>query len=162
MNESSKYFRGTWILITERNMHLHEQTNLGGPILSETSPRTCHSFSGQPYGRKVLRFQLDLSYGDFHFNFIFKIVYRRHNSVGIVIGYGLEDRALIRGRGKIFLFIDFVPGLGPTQSHIQWVHLAVFPGIKRQGREADHSPPSNAEVKKGGGILRHMSSCHND
>jgi hypothetical protein len=23
-----------------------------------------------------------------------------------------------------------------------------FPGVKRQGREADHSPPTNAEVKK--------------
>jgi hypothetical protein len=25
-------------------------------------------------------------------------------------------------------------------------------GVKRQGREADHSPPSSAEVKKGGAI----------
>jgi hypothetical protein len=23
-----------------------------------------------------------------------------------------------------------------------------FPGLKRQGREADHSPPASAEVKK--------------
>jgi hypothetical protein len=23
-----------------------------------------------------------------------------------------------------------------------------FPGVKRQGREADHSPPSSAKVKK--------------
>jgi hypothetical protein len=26
------------------------------------------------------------------------------------------------------------------------------PGVKRQGREADHSPPSSAEVKNGGAI----------
>jgi hypothetical protein len=35
-----------------------------------------------------------------------------------------------------------------------------FPGVKKQGREVDHSPPSNAEVKNGGAIppLPHMSS----
>jgi hypothetical protein len=39
---------------------------------------------------------------------------------------------------------------------------AVSPGVKRQGREADHSPPSNAEVKNGGAIppLSHISSYH--
>jgi hypothetical protein len=29
---------------------------------------------------------------------------------------------------------------------------AIFPGVKRQGREADHSPTSSAEVKNGGAI----------
>jgi hypothetical protein len=29
-----------------------------------------------------------------------------------------------------------------------WVPEAFTPGIKRLGREADRSPPSNAEVKK--------------
>jgi hypothetical protein len=27
-----------------------------------------------------------------------------------------------------------------------------FPGVKRPGREADHSPPSSAEVKNGGAL----------
>jgi hypothetical protein len=31
---------------------------------------------------------------------------------------------------------------------IQWISGAFSPGVKRQGREADHSPPSSAEVKK--------------
>jgi hypothetical protein len=43
-------------------------------------------------------------------------------------------------------------GLGPTQPFIQWVPGALPPGVKRQGREADHSPPSSAEVNSGGGI----------
>jgi hypothetical protein len=34
------------------------------------------------------------------------------------------------------------PGLGPTQPPVQWL-----PGEKRPGSEADHSPPSSAEVK---------------
>jgi hypothetical protein len=38
--------------------------------------------------------------------------------------------------------------LGSTQSPIQWVPGAFTPGVKRQGREADHSPPNSAEVKK--------------
>jgi hypothetical protein len=41
------------------------------------------------------------------------------------------------------------------------VSLVAFSlGIKRQGREADHSPSTTAEVKKGGATppLPHMSS----
>jgi hypothetical protein len=30
---------------------------------------------------------------------------------------------------------------------IQWVTLALSPGVKQLGREADHSPPSRGEVK---------------
>jgi hypothetical protein len=37
--------------------------------------------------------------------------------------------------------------LGPTQPHIQWVSGALTLGIKRPGREADHSPPSSSEIK---------------
>jgi hypothetical protein len=37
--------------------------------------------------------------------------------------------------------------MGPTQPPIRCV-----PGLKRQGREADHSPPPSAEVRKGGAI----------
>jgi hypothetical protein len=33
-------------------------------------------------------------------------------------------------------------GTGTTQSPIQWV-----PGVKRPGRETDHSPPSSTEIK---------------
>jgi hypothetical protein len=37
--------------------------------------------------------------------------------------------------------------LGPTQPHIQSVPRALSLGVKRPRREADHSPPSSAEVK---------------
>jgi hypothetical protein len=47
------------------------------------------------------------------------------------------------GRAKNFLFSKSSrPAPGSTQP-IQWV-----PGVKRPGREADHSPPTSAEVKK--------------
>jgi hypothetical protein len=49
----------------------------------------------------------------------------------------------------IFLFTTASrPALGPTQPHIQWVPGALSLGVKRPGREANHSPPSSAEVKE--------------
>jgi hypothetical protein len=35
-----------------------------------------------------------------------------------------------------------------TQHPIQWIPGALSPGVKLQEREADHSPPASAEVKK--------------
>jgi hypothetical protein len=53
---------------------------------------------------------------------------------------------------KIFLSTASRPALGVTQPPIQWVPGALPPGVKRQRREADQSPPSSAEVKNGGAI----------
>jgi hypothetical protein len=52
--------------------------------------------------------------------------------------------------------------LGPTQPPIQWVLGALSLRVKRPGHEADHSPPSSAEVKNVGAIppLPHISSWH--
>jgi hypothetical protein len=47
--------------------------------------------------------------------------------------------------------------LGPTQTPIQWVPGALSPGVKRQGRETDHSPPTTVEVKK---MWIYISSAH--
>jgi hypothetical protein len=38
--------------------------------------------------------------------------------------------------------------LGPTQPPIQWIRGALSLGVRRPGREADHSTPSSAEVKE--------------
>jgi hypothetical protein len=57
-------------------------------------------------------------------------------------------RRLSPGKGKNFLFsTSFRPVLGPTQPHIQWVPGVLLQRVKRQEREADHSPPTSAEVK---------------
>jgi hypothetical protein len=40
-----------------------------------------------------------------------------------------------------------IPALVPTQPPIQWLPAALYRGVKRPGREADHSPPSSAKVK---------------
>jgi hypothetical protein len=52
----------------------------------------------------------------------------------------------------IFLFtIASGTVLGPTQPPIQWIPGALSLEVKRPGREADHSPPSSAEVKNAWG-----------
>jgi hypothetical protein len=50
-------------------------------------------------------------------------------------------------RDFFFFFLPSLPGLGPIQPPIQWVPGALSPWVKRSVREADHSPPSSAEVK---------------
>jgi hypothetical protein len=76
----------------------------------------------------------------------------RDSSVGIALCYGLDDRgSRVRFSGVglgIFLFTTASrTALGPTQPPIQWVLEALSLGVKRPGRETDHSPPSTAEVK---------------
>jgi hypothetical protein len=80
-------------------------------------------------------------------------IYRNHDSsVGIALGYGLDDRGsrvrFPRGLG-IFLFTTASRTvLGPTQPPIQWVPGALSLRVKRPGRVADHSLPSSSEVKE--------------
>jgi hypothetical protein len=63
-------------------------------------------------------------------------------TIGIL---GFDSR---RGRG-IFLFTTASRTvLGPTQPPIQWVPGALSLGVKRPGCQADHSPPSSAEVEE--------------
>jgi hypothetical protein len=49
--------------------------------------------------------------------------------------------------GFFLFFTAFRPVLGPNQPPIQWVPGVLSPEVKRPGRETDHSPPSNAEVR---------------
>jgi hypothetical protein len=73
----------------------------------------------------------------------------RDSAVGIATGYGLDDRSSSPGRVKNLLFSTlFIPVLGSTQPPIQWVPGAFSLGLKRPGREADHSPSTSAQVKK--------------
>jgi hypothetical protein len=76
----------------------------------------------------------------------------RDRSVGIALGYGLDYRSsrfrFPAGAGNFSLHHGVQTALGPTQPLIQWVRGALSLGVKRPGREADHSPPSSAEFKE--------------
>jgi hypothetical protein len=69
----------------------------------------------------------------------------RDSSVDMATGYRLDGRGVpVRVPvGSRFFCTSFRPILGPIQPPIQWVPVALSPR-----READHSPPSSAEVKK--------------
>jgi hypothetical protein len=74
----------------------------------------------------------------------------------MVVGYSYWLRAgrpMVRSSSpnsvKNFLFSKSSrPALGFTQPPIQWVPGALSSGLKQPGREAEHSPPASAEVKK--------------
>jgi len=58
-----------------------------------------------------------------------------------------------QGQG-IFLFATASRlALGPTNPPTQWISRALSPGVKRPGREADHSPPSTAPLHLHGVVL---------
>jgi hypothetical protein len=72
-------------------------------------------------------------------------------AVGTTTSYELDDQGVgvrVLVRSRIFSSPLSRPAKGSTQPPIQWVP-GLFPrGIKQLGREADHSPPTSAEVKK--------------
>jgi hypothetical protein len=74
----------------------------------------------------------------------------RDSSVGIATSYGLDDQrggSSSPGRIKIFHFcISSRPGVHLTSYKMGTGDS--FSGVKRQGREADHSSPTRAKVKK--------------
>jgi hypothetical protein len=80
-----------------------------------------------------------------------------HNSVGIAprIRVGqLRNRSLIPDWGQSFYFCCVVSRLAlrPAPPTVEWVWEGgglFLPGVKRRRLEADHSPPSRAEVKNG-------------
>jgi hypothetical protein len=78
----------------------------------------------------------------------------RDSSVGITTGYGLDDWGSIPCR-ETFVLLSTVsrPALGDPPKLISNGYRDIFSkGVKRQGREADHSPPSSAKVKNGGAV----------
>jgi hypothetical protein len=68
----------------------------------------------------------------------------RDSSVGTATGYGLDDRL-----GQEFSLLNVVQtGSGAYPASYPMGTGGFFPGGKAAGCEADHSPPTTAEVKK--------------
>jgi hypothetical protein len=64
---------------------------------------------------------------------------RRDSVDGNATGYGLDDGGVSTSSS---------PAIGSPSLLSNGYGGALSPGVKRAGREADHSPPTNAEVKK--------------
>jgi hypothetical protein len=75
----------------------------------------------------------------------------RDGSVGIATGNGLNDRGseFESRKGQEFPLLHVVQtGSGAHPASYTMGNGALCPGLKRPGREADHSPSTSAEVKK--------------
>jgi hypothetical protein len=76
----------------------------------------------------------------------------RDSSVGIALGYGLDDRgSRLRfpvGAGNFSFHHRVQNGSGAHTVSYPMGTRVLSLEIKRPGREADHSPPSSAEVKE--------------
>ena len=68
------------------------------------------------------------------------------SSVGIATGFGLDGPRIESRWGRDFPHLSR-PALGPTQPPVQWVP-GLSRGKERPERDADHSPPFRAVVKK--------------
>jgi hypothetical protein len=64
---------------------------------------------------------------------------------------GLTTGVRFRRAEDIHIFsIMSRPALGFEEPSIPWVPAELPQGVKGQGREVDHSPPSSADAKNGG------------
>jgi hypothetical protein len=81
--------------------------------------------------------------------FLKKKILMHLNRIAQWYSAGLDDRGFEsrQGLGIFLLTTASRPALGPTQPPVQWVPGALSLGVKWPGREADHLPPSSAEVK---------------
>jgi hypothetical protein len=75
----------------------------------------------------------------------------RDSAVGIATDYGLDNRGV--GVPSPFEVKNVLPQAGKTGSGAHQASYSMgtggsFPAVKRQGREADHSPTTSAEVNK--------------
>jgi hypothetical protein len=92
------------------------------------------------------------------------ILTRSHDgSLGIATNYRLDGQGWIRGRARFFSTPQHLNWLRGPPSLLFNVYWWLFPwGVKQQGSEDDHSPPSSTKVKNGGAVpqLTHISSWH--
>jgi hypothetical protein len=75
---------------------------------------------------------------------------RRDSSVGIATGYGLDDQGVafrVPVGSRIFSSRRRPDRLWGPPSLLSNGYRVFFPGLKRPGREDDHSPPTSVEVK---------------
>jgi hypothetical protein len=82
------------------------------------------------------------------FQLPYELIVRSQSSIVSIATGKLRGRSSSPGKIKNFLFKSSRLALGSTQPPIQWVPGTISLGLKRPVREADHSPPTSAEVKK--------------
>jgi hypothetical protein len=72
------------------------------------------------------------------FNLLLNEYLSRDSSVGIAMGYGLDDRGSIPGRSKFFCTPQHPDRLGARLASYPTATVSLYLGVNRPGREADH------------------------
>jgi hypothetical protein len=85
------------------------------------------------------------------------IEYARHNSDSLRT-INTYNRSCLSTFYKLLWIHPFQPALVIHPPPIQWVPRALSSGVMRQGREADHSPPTSTEINKSIHPLPHTFS----
>jgi hypothetical protein len=91
-------------------------------------------------------FNLRTRHDVFHLRYIFYVFQSQDSAVGKLDIRGVGVRVPAGARDFLFSTVSR-PVLGPSQLPIQRAEKDLSPGVKRQRHEADHSPPTSADVK---------------
>lgn len=71
-----------------------------------------------------------------------------------------RDGVYVPYRDKLLLFSEiFKPALRPTRHPVQWVQRFLSVGVKRLGREGNHSSPSATKAKNEWRSTSPLSTC---
>ena len=68
----------------------------------------------------------------------------RNTVVSVATGYGLDGPGIEFRRGRVFVSVQTGPGVHPV---FYAMGTGSIPGVMHPGRDVDHRPPSDAEVK---------------
>jgi hypothetical protein len=116
---------------------------ISGPKQNEVSELRCTVFRNEE--------RIDL-YKSPRFIGILKSRKSRDISVGIALGYGLDDRGsgvrFPAGAENFSVNHRVQNGSGAHPASYPMGTRGSFLGVKRPGREADHSPPYSSEIKE--------------
>jgi hypothetical protein len=92
------------------------------------------------------------TYGMYKQRYTTRCTWSRHSAVGIAGGYGPDSPGVgvLVSVGSRKLYSPRRPDwlLGPPNPLTKGCRRVISTGVKRQGREADQSSPTRAEVKK--------------
>jgi hypothetical protein len=86
-----------------------------------------------------------------HFRRVLSNTWSRNSVVGIATVYGLDDRRVgvrVPVGSRIFSSPRRPDRLWDPSNPYPMGTVGSFPGLKRPGRQADHSPPASVKVKK--------------
>jgi hypothetical protein len=104
----------------------------------------CHDSPQKDSHSLIINVSLTKAIASYHTRLRYQCLKTKLHSY--LIGYDIATVGVRVPIGSRNFSTSSRPVLRPTQAPTQWVPWALPPGVKRQGREADYSPLTSAEV----------------